>query len=468
MKVSRHSMLTLLTEVLVLILLLSGLTRAHTAIAVNGSMHINIKRSGLIVEYQIECGARTPIDVRSKMDTNGDRSISQKELKAFNETARRKLRETKTLCYLLVDTRPAMLVPQKVEFAVDNMMKPHMVLMKFRLVSNKPLSPGFHRLVLESNFCPYDGELLPLPDGAAPLVHQRHGRLVRIIKVVVLSEAAVEFSHVSTGHISERGGKKTVQCILNNITKRLQVNFMLGDVQSNEQSPADSEQGKENKSSVNAITGATPIALRSPVRVTEIYTFDALTFDPKDKSSGVISYKLSKPAWIRIRIVLRGNEQVVLRTLVDWSKRQTGKHVERWDGKDESGHLIDKRTFPCFVKIEADSKVHQEHPRAICRDFRLNAKLKDSGDGAEEGKTEVEIILDEAKQSQGQSSGYTVRAYVNFKLVHSSTHKERTWPAFDFPLDTTNLSTGEHLLTVVVDDGADHVGSTSLKFNVLN
>ncbi|UCG59479.1 MAG: hypothetical protein JSU70_08190, partial [Phycisphaerales bacterium] len=356
MKTSRHYMLALLTMVLVLILLLSGSTRAHRAITVNGSMNITIKRSGLAVEYQIECGNRAPIDVRPKMDTNGDGSVSRRELEVFNETARRKLRQTKSLCYLLVDTRPTMLAPQKVEFAVDSMKRPRTVLMKFRLVSDKPLSPGSHRLVLESNFCPYDGELLPLPDDAVPLVHQRHGRLVRIIKVVVLSQSAVEFSHVSAGHISERGGKKTVQCILNNITKRLQVNFVLGDVQSDEPSPAGSEQGQENKPSVNAVTEATPIALLSPVRVTEISTFGALSFDPKEKEFGEISYKLSRPAWIRIRIVLRNDEQLVLRTLVDWSKREAGKHVETWDGRDAAGHPINKTRFPCFITIDADSE----------------------------------------------------------------------------------------------------------------
>lgn len=467
MRVSRNSMLTLLTKVF-LTLFIPGLTHAHTAIAVNGSMRVTINQSGLVVEYQIECGANAPIDARSKMDTNGDGSISQKELNIFNKTAQQKLRETKTPCYLLVDTQPAMLVLQKVEFAVDNMIKPQMVLMKFRLVSNKPLSPGFHRLVLESNFCPYDGELLPLPDDAAPLVHQHHGRLVRIIKVVVLSESAVKFSHVSAGHISTRGGKETVQCILNNITKRLQINFMLSEVQSNEPSPVDLIQGKENKSSVSAVTGATPIALRSPVQITEISTFDALHFDPKEKGFGEISYKLSRPAWIRIRIVLRSDEQLVLRTLADWSERQAGKHTETWDGRDVSGHVVDKARFPCFIMIEADSKKHQKHNHTLCKDLLLKLKLKNNPDQTIQGKENVEVLVDKNTRGYGESLGYRVRAYVDFKIVHSGTYRDRAWQGLHFLLDTTDLTKGEHLLTVVVNDGADHIGSTSLKFNVLN
>ena len=58
MKASRQSTLVLSIAALVLIVFSSASTRAHTAIAVNGSLHITIKRSGLFVDYQIECGHR--------------------------------------------------------------------------------------------------------------------------------------------------------------------------------------------------------------------------------------------------------------------------------------------------------------------------------------------------------------------------------------------------------------------------
>jgi hypothetical protein len=204
------------------------------------------------------------------------------------------------------------------------------------------------------------------------------------------------------------------------------------------------------------------------VKITEISTFDALTFDPSAKKSGTISYKLSKPAWVRIRILLRRDEQLVLRTLTDWSEREAGKQTETWDGRDAAGHLVDKAKFPCFIAIEADSEIHRKHERAMCRDLRLGLKLKDSPPGPVSGKVGVQVALDDKTKGYGEKSGYRVRAYVDFKLVHSFTYNPGAGRGFDFPLDTAGLSAGEHLLTVVVDDGADHVGSASLKFNVLN
>jgi hypothetical protein len=78
----------------------------------------------------------------------------------------------------------------------------------------------------------------------------------------------------------------------------------------------------------------------------------------------------------------------------------------------------------------------------------------------------VQVALDDDTRGYGKQFGYKVRAYVNFKLLRSFTYKPKTRRGFNLALDTTGLSAGEHLLTVVVGDGADHVGSTSLKFNV--
>ncbi|MHC4633270.1 MAG: hypothetical protein ACYS9C_18655, partial [Planctomycetota bacterium] len=250
--------------------------------------------------------------------------------------------------------------------------------------------------------------------------------------------------------------------------KQVQIDFELTEAETGQTQCCARPVAKGLVTSLDAITMPTPGARKLPVKITEISTFDALTFDPKAKNSGKISYKLSKRAWVRARILLRSDEQLVLRTLVDWSERKAGKHVETWDGRDAAGHLVDKAKFPCFVAIDADSKIHRKHPRAICKDLRLGLKLKDSPPGPVSGKLGVKVALDNDTRGYGQQHGYKVRAYVDFKLLHSFTRKPKARRGFGFSLDTTGLSTGEHLLTVVVDDGADHVGSTSLKLNVLN
>lgn len=441
-----------------------GRLDAHTAIAVNGAVSLTIRRSNIVVEYQIECGARTPVDVRRKIDRNGNGTISKEELEAFNKAAQRKLGKTKSLCHILVDAKPVKLLPEKVAFTLPPKAPEGTIFLKLWLASKESLSPGPHRLVLNGDFCPFDLELLSLPT-ASP--GHRHGTLVRILKVIAAGEPSVQFSKVSSGFISGQDQKK-VRCFLNNLVKRVQIDFELTEAETGQTQGSAPPVAKGLVPSLDAITMPTPGARSAPVRITEISTFDALTFDPKQKNSGTISYKLSKQAWVRIRVLLRSDEQLVLRTLVDWSERKAGKHVETWDGRDAAGHLVDKARFPCFIVIDADSEIHRKHPRAICKDLRLRLKLKDSLPESVRGKVGVEVVLDDDTRGYVDRFGCKVRTYVDFKLLHSFTYKPKARRGFDLALDTTGLSTGEHLLTVVVDDGADHVGSTSLKFNVLN
>jgi len=445
--------------------LLVSRSSAHTALAVNGAVSLNIRRSNILVEYQIECGALTPVDVRRKIDRNADGKISKGELEAFNKAAQRKLGETKSSCQILVDAKPVKLIPEKVVFTLPQTGSEGTIFLNLSLDSKQSLSPGPHQLVLNGDFCPFDVELLSLPTVSPG---HGHGALVRILKVVATGEPSVQFSNVSSGFISGEGQKK-VQCLLNNIVKQVQFNFELTEeVTDQTQGSSPPPAAKGQVPSVDAITMPTPGALKAPVKITEVSTFDALTFDPKVKNSGTITYTLSKQAWVRIRVLLRGDEQLVLRTLVDWSERKAGKNVETWDGRDAAGHLVDKEKFPCFIAIDADSQMHQKHSRQMCKDLRLRLKLKDSPPEPVSGKVKVEVSLDDETRGYGEQFGYKVRAYADFKLLHTFTYKPEARRVFDFDLDTTGLSSGEHLLTIVVDDGADHVGSTSLKLNLRN
>ncbi len=458
MKAPRACVSTLMVANSVLLFLGPAGTHAFTSIAANGTVQMTIQKSGLAVVYELECGSLAPVDVRSRIDANGDGRISRRELQAYDEAAKRKLQDAESSCFLLLDTRPVRLLPEKVEFAVDNERKPEVVLLRFHLASDSVLSPGPHRLVLESNFCPFDGGILALPE-AAPLAYHRHGSLVRILKVVATGEPGLTFSSVSNGRILNHGGAQSALCLLNNTTRRTQINFSVAE--------AGSEQ---DRSSVDAITGPTPITARSPVRISEISTFDALRFNPGEKPFGQISYKLSKRAWVRIRIALRADRRLVLRTLVDWSPREAGENIEKWDGRDSAGYLIDKTIVPCFVVIDADSEAHRQHPRSLCKDLRVNLSLQNDPNQNQAGHPQrnVQITVDESTRGYGESLGYTVCAYIDFKLVQSEVSKQRAWQGIRLLLDTSGLAEGEHMLSVVVEDGADHTGSSSLKFHATN
>jgi hypothetical protein len=386
-------------------------------------------------------------------------------MSTFNETARQTLRETKSLCYLLLDAKPVTLVPQDVEFVADDARAPGTIFLRFQLASDLAIASDPHRLVIESNFCPFDGELLPLPKDATPLVYHRHGRLVRILKVAVAGEPGTKFSFASTGQISQREGQEVVQCFLNNITTRLQVDFSLPGIRSNTTVSPGADQAAAEEPRVDAVTGPTPIALRAPVRVTEISTLDAVSFAPTEKDFGEISYTLSRPAWIRIRIVSRNDSRMVFRTLVDWSRREAGRNTEKWDGRDSAGHLIDKTATPCRVVIDAESDVHRRHPRTLCKDLGLSLTLNDASSRSAPEKTDLVVTVDENTRGYGEWLGYRVTAYIDFKPVHSAVYRQKAWQGIRIPLDTAGLAEGDHLLIVVVEDGADHVGCTSLTFH---
>jgi hypothetical protein len=59
-----------------------------------------------------------------------------------------------------------------------------------------------------------------------------------------------------------------------------------------------------------------------------------------DNKLGVISYELTKPCWIRIRI---GTKEGPLHYTLDWEREESGRHIKEYDGLDESGsfNLLD-------------------------------------------------------------------------------------------------------------------------------
>ena len=55
------------------------------------------------------------------------------------------------------------------------------------------------------------------------------------------------------------------------------------------------------KVEVDAVTRATPRRLAAPLEITDVETYEALHFDPRRQDHGNFSYRLSKPAWIRVK-----------------------------------------------------------------------------------------------------------------------------------------------------------------------
>lgn len=229
--------------------------------------------------------------------------------------------------------------------------------------------------------------------------------------------------------------------------------------------PGSGQEATESfKIEVDAATRATPRRLAAPLEITNISTYEALNFDRAFQDYGTLSYELSKPAWVRIRLVARGNEHLVLRTLVDWSERKPGKNIERWDGRDATGYLVDQ---PCRFVIEGDNAEHAAHDRSKCGEMLLQIAEPSRG-AVLASRVMVRVVFAGVKQGYVAEMGATLRVYMDYVLSGERRYAAPAAGPFEWEWDTTAMANGSHLVTINLNDGYDHVGTASVEVEVRN
>lgn len=202
-----------------------------------------------------------------------------------------------------------------------------------------------------------------------------------------------------------------------------------------------------------------PGYLAYPVRILDRAATEALTFDPGKGKPATISYKLTRDGHIRIRVVRRDQKDLVLRTLLDWTHQEFGKHEVKWDGRDASGNILNNKQ--CFILFEGDSVKHKEHDREKCREPKLEIIYPDEPGAAVEKLSEIKAkVADE--DGYWKEYGYTLRVYVDYALLYRTS----TMNIAEFHLRDLPVEDGEHIVTVNLDDGHDHVGTASAEVNV--
>ena len=219
-------------------------------------------------------------------------------------------------------------------------------------------------------------------------------------------------------------------------------------------------EGPEDNLSLIEIETPDPAYQILPVRILDRSTYEALTFDPHQQRFATISYWLTKPARIRIRMVRRDQKDLVLRTLLDWVPQKFGRNEVRWDGRDACGNLIDNRKM-LFI-FEGDSPLHQEHDPEKCHELRLRIISPESG-ATISRLSEISIKIRE-NSGYGKESGYELRVYVDYSLVFKRS-LGRNSERFRLP-DVSTIEDGEHLVTINFDDYHDHIGTLSIKVNI--
>lgn len=218
-----------------------------------------------------------------------------------------------------------------------------------------------------------------------------------------------------------------------------------------------------------------------------------LIFDP---DTATVSYELTHPAKIRIRIGAK--EGPLFRTIVDWQERGIGLHKENWDGMDPAGKikLVGNHelifTFNYFTEDDAFLKnvsaedilphpeqviigrflptldinrIHKAHSPAYCYDPQLNIKLPKATRLTKDGypiikdKTQLTVDIPQKDKSWFSRERYSIHIFLDDIFL---TGELEGYSPYNFLFDPVNLNKGKHLITVNYSGFNDHIAIASL------
>jgi len=206
----------------------------------------------------------------------------------------------------------------------------------------------------------------------------------------------------------------------------------------------------------------------------------------KDKNANVlVTYTITKPVYLIIRVHSLSQTFPLVKQILPYALRNPGRYTEVWDGRDESGHYIDKwqisvRTEPVELSPEVSQEIeglkailpssnalplsHYLHESKKCGVFNLI--FTNITDGFN-----IQGIYNATLKAQGfygytKEIGVNLRVFIDSKMVH-----ELTLPfdkvgelTFDVPIDVSALPPGRHILRAIIFDYADHYGTASAEF----
>lgn len=220
---------------------------------------------------------------------------------------------------------------------------------------------------------------------------------------------------------------------------------------------------------------------------------ETVSFDPR---TATVSYELTHPAKVRIRIGTKDGP--LFRTIVDWEERGMGSYKEEWDGMDASGKikLVGNHdlvfTFNYFTEDDAFLKnvgvedimphpeqlivgrflpsldinrIHKKHNPAHCYDPQLIIKLprgvKFTNEGRAIIKDKIQIMAELAKKDKQWMNRERYSIHVFVDGIFFSGELEGYSP-YNFIFDPANINQGEHVLTVNYSGFDDHIAMASI------
>jgi hypothetical protein len=207
---------------------------------------------------------------------------------------------------------------------------------------------------------------------------------------------------------------------------------------------------------------------------------------PDTGEKGVISYSIKEPGLVNIYVLHARTRELYLAKLVNWEKRDAGKHTESWDGKDFSGHIVKPSDARIIIKGEKLSSyapgsmpIADLPEEEIIHGHKWGHAHATHAESAEEtpiltitsvrdgdilgGRVTIKAEVDKDKRGYGDKYGYGVRYYVDETLAQEEFYKPECKGQFNYELDTTAFPDGEHMLYLGMCDHNQHATSSGLK-----
>ena len=231
-----------------------------------------------------------------------------------------------------------------------------------------------------------------------------------------------------------------------------------------------------------------------------------LRFDPKN---GNIHYVLPKAARVRLRVGI--SDGMLLRTLLDWIPQEAGAKQILWDGKDSGGHPVNPDSPNITVALSAFSlpsnsiivtgghrydwrnkdlkeavyrpkrsvendktksrrlNPHAFHSRKICHEPKFTIEFPEKKNTETEaipvvtGITPMRITISEQDRIHIVNTRFEVIIFIDGIFLFEE--EDATTP-YTYLLNTRGITTGDHIITVNVQDYQHHIGAVCKKIRV--
>lgn len=218
-----------------------------------------------------------------------------------------------------------------------------------------------------------------------------------------------------------------------------------------------------------------------------------------DKNTGTISYELTIPMRVRIRVGVADGP--LYRTICDWEEKAPCKHEETWNGKDTSEtfkitgrddlvftfnyftegdeYISDIQTFdfqtPAGNNIGRHlpnlqvNQMHKNHQRDLCRDVKVKLTFLENIPKTKDGfyiinnKTPLEISLEETDNRGFRRERYTTHIFIDDVFLQGELDGYVPYTWF---FDPRGLNAGKHLIVVNLAGFNDHYGIGSIPIYV--